>query len=251
MAQIFRPSSNTAAKLTLIAGAVAPLGLIMTMSQFTRSPFVTKVNVPYEQPVPFSHEHHVTELGIDCRYCHTSVEKSGQAGYPATHTCMSCHSQIWTNSPLLEPVRQSYTANVPLKWTVLNKVPDFVYFNHSIHINRGVSCNNCHGPIQAMQIVYKGQSFQMRWCLDCHRNPEKYVGPQENVWKLYQDIQRGHQESKDPETGDYLPLTPEEQALKAGKQYERTPEELKVGREYVKKYHIKTEQLTDCSVCHH
>ena len=248
MANIFRPSSNIATKITLICGAIAPLGLIMTMSQFTRSSYVTKVNIPYEQPVPFSHEHHVTELGIDCRYCHSSVEKSGVASYPPTHTCMSCHSQVWTNSPLLEPVRESYVKNVPLKWTVLNKVPDFVYFNHSIHVNRGVSCNNCHGPIQAMQIVYKGQAFQMKWCLDCHRNPENYVGPKENVWNLYTDIQRGGGLDKD---GKLIPLTPEQETLKLGKQYKRTPEELVEGREWVKKYHIKTAQLTDCSICHH
>lgn len=250
MAQIFRPNSNIATKISLIVGAIAPLAIITTMSQFTRSSYVTKQNIAYEQPVPFSHEHHVTELGIDCRYCHAGVEISAQASYPPTHTCMSCHSQVWTNSPLLEPVRESYTKNVPLKWTVLNKVPDFVYFNHSIHINRGVSCNNCHGPVQAMQMVYKGQAFQMRWCLDCHRNPEKYVGPREQVFTLYQDIQRGHRVGVD-QAGDPLPLTPEEETLKEGKQYVRTPAELAVGRDWVKKYHIKTQQLTDCSVCHH
>jgi hypothetical protein len=239
MANIFRPSSNTGAKIVLICGAIAPLGTMLTMSQFTRSSYVTKVGIPYEQPVPFSHEHHVNELGIDCRYCHSNVEKSGYASIPPTHTCMSCHSQIWTNSPLLEPVRESYTKNVPLKWTVLNKVPDFVYFNHSIHVNRGVSCNNCHGPIQAMQIAYKGQAFQMKWCLECHRHPENYVGPQENVWNLYKDIQTKPGE-----------LTAEQEALRKGQQYKRTPEELKVGREWVKKYGIKTEQLTDCSICH-
>ncbi len=239
MAQIFRPASNTLAKLTLFIGAVTPLATMIIMSQFTRSSQVTRVNVPYEQPVPFSHEHHVTELGIDCRYCHTSVEKSAQAGYPATHTCMSCHSQIWTNSPLLEPVRESYVKNVPLKWTVINKVPDFVYFNHSIHIKRGVSCNNCHGPVQAMQMVYKGNAFQMRWCLDCHRNPEKYVNKPEFVWNLYRKIQSG------------APLSREENALRLGRQYVRnTKEELDYGRALVKEYNIKTQQLTDCYICH-
>lgn len=239
MAQIFRPASNTLAKLALVIGAITPLATMILMSQFTRSSQVTRVNVPYEQPVPFSHEHHVTELGLDCRYCHTSVEKSAQAGYPATHTCMSCHSQIWTNSPLLEPVRESYVKNVPLKWTVINKVPDFVYFNHSIHIKRGVSCNNCHGPVQAMQMVYKGNSFQMRWCLDCHRNPEKYVNKPEFVWNLYRKIQSG------------APLTKEENALRLGRQYHRSSkEELEYGRELVKEYKIKTEQLADCWICH-
>jgi len=238
MAHIFKPSSNTFAVLTILGGAALPVALILGISQFTRSGYVTKVGTPFEQPVPFSHEHHVNELGIDCRYCHTSVEKSSNAGYPSTHTCMSCHSQVWSNSPLLEPIRESYVKNVPLKWTVLNKVPDFVYFNHSIHINRGVSCNNCHGPIQAMQMVYKGNAFQMRWCLECHRNPENYVGPQKNIWELYQKLQRGDQ------------LTPEEASLAKGIQYKRTPEELKVGEEWLKKYHVKKDQLGDCSICH-
>jgi hypothetical protein len=238
MAQIFRPSSNTLAILSLMVGAAAPFGLMVGMSQFTRSGYVTKVNVPYEQPVPFSHEHHVNELGIDCRYCHVSVEKSANASYPPTHTCMSCHSQIWTNSPLLEPVRESYTKNVPIKWTRLNKVPDFVYFNHSIHIKRGVSCNNCHGPIQAMQMAYKGNSFQMRWCLECHRNPENYVNKPEFVWDLYRKIQSG------------APLTPEENSLRLGRQYKRNSQELEEGRKLVEQYHIKKQQLSDCWICH-
>ena len=239
MAQIFRAGSNTIAKAIVVAAATLPLLTIVGLSQLTRSSYNTKVGFAYEQPVPFSHEHHSNELGIDCRYCHTSVEKSSSAGYPATHTCMSCHSQIWTNSPLLEPVRESYVKNVPLKWHVLNKLPEFVYFNHSIHVNRGLSCNNCHGPIQAMQMVYKGQAFQMRWCLECHRAPEKFVGPQAAVWNLYKDIQT-HPDQ----------LTPEQEALRDGHQYQRTPAELEVGKEWVKRYKIKTAQLTDCSICH-
>lgn len=238
MANVFRPGANTLAKISIFLGAVAPLGLIVGLSQFTRSSYVTKVGVPYEQPVPFSHEHHVNELGIDCRYCHTSVEKSGNAGYPSTHTCMSCHSQIWTNSPLLEPIRESYVKNVPIKWTVLNKLPDFVYFNHSIHIKRGISCNNCHGPIQAMQIVAKGNAFEMRWCLECHRHPENYVAPTEQVWNLYYKFQQG------------AALTPEEESLRRGVQYKRTPKELEEGRKLVEQYHIKRQQLTDCNICH-
>jgi hypothetical protein len=243
MAQIFRPTSNVITKVVLVCIAVLPLTLMVTMSQFTRSSYVTKQYIPYEQPVPFSHEHHVTELGIDCRYCHTSVEKSARAGYPSTHTCMSCHSQIWTNSPLLEPVRESYKNNVPLKWVVLNQVPDFVYFNHSIHVNRGISCNNCHGPVQAMQMAYKGQSFQMKWCLDCHRNPENYVNDPKFVWELYQNLQRGAH-------ADGTELTLEEEALQHGAQYKRNAKELEKGRELVKKYHVQTEALSDCNICH-
>lgn len=243
MAQIFRPSSNTSMRLGLGTIAVLPVSVMVFFSQYTRSPFVTHISIPYEQPVPFSHEHHVTELGIDCRYCHTSVEKSARAGYPSTHTCMSCHSQIWTNSPLLEPIRESYKNNIPIKWTRLNQVPDFVYFNHSIHINRGVSCNNCHGPIQAMQMAYKGQAFQMRWCLDCHRNPENYVNEPEFVWNLYQNIQRGKH-------ADGSVLTDEEITLMNGEQYKRSTEELKKGKELVKKFHVQTESISDCTTCH-
>ncbi|GAB4456555.1 MAG: cytochrome c3 family protein [Armatimonadaceae bacterium] len=243
MAQIFSPNSNVLFRLGLGTIAVLPLALMVSISQFTRSSSVTGVEIPFEQPVPFSHEHHVNELGIDCRYCHTSVEKAASAGYPSTHTCMSCHSQIWTNSPLLEPIRESYQKNVPIKWTRLNQVPDFVYFNHSIHINRGISCNNCHGPIQAMQIAYKGQAFQMRWCLECHRNPENYVNEPDFVWNLYQNIQRGQH-------ADGTPLTAEEATLEKGEQYRRTPEELEKGKNLVKQYGVKTEQLSDCYVCH-
>lgn len=240
MPQLFRPSSNAFAQVTVVALAATPLAVIVTLSQITRAPQVTGVTTAVEQPVPFSHEHHVTELGIDCRYCHTSVEKSAKAGYPATHTCMSCHSQVWNNSPLLEPIRESYDKNVPIKWTKVNKVPDFVYFNHSIHIKRGVNCNNCHGPVQAMQMAYKGKPFQMRWCLECHRNPEKYVGEPGSAFDLYEAIR------KDPKA-----LTKEQQILAQGEQYNRNAEELAKGRELVKKYNIKKEQLTDCAVCHH
>src|SRR3982751_3250026 len=144
-------------------------------TQRRRRPFNTGVGVAKEQPVPFSHEHHAVELGIDCRYCHGNVEKSATAGVPPTQTCMSCHSQIWTNSPLLEPVRQSYETGTPIKWNQVNKLPSFVFFNHSIHVNRGINCNTCHGPVENMNITWKGNSFQMAWCLQCHRAPERYL----------------------------------------------------------------------------
>ena len=142
--QVFKPNANSIAHMTIIAIAVLPLTVGLALAALSRSPANTKVGVAKNQPVPFSHQHHNWELGIDCRYCHTSVEKSSYAGIPATETCMSCHSQIWTNSPLLEPIRQSYDTGVPIKWNKVNKVPDFVFFNHSIHINRGLNCNTCH-----------------------------------------------------------------------------------------------------------
>jgi Cytochrome c7 and related cytochrome c len=251
MPNIFGPSSNVIGKMAIMGLAASPLVIMITVSQFTRSAYVTRVGVPYEQPVPFSHEHHVTELGLDCRYCHTSVEKSAKAGFPATHTCMSCHSQVWSNSPLLEPVRESYDKNVPLKWLTLNKVPEFVYFNHSIHLKRGVNCNNCHGPVQAMQMAYKGRPFQMTWCLDCHRHPEKYVNKPEFVFDLYEKIRKTKTGTKGNNHETIAGLTEEEQSLMVGDQYVRNAKELEAGKKLVKEYNIKVEQLSDCAVCHH
>jgi hypothetical protein len=134
--------------------------------------------------MPFSHQHHVTGLGIDCRYCHTSVETSSFAGIPPTKTCINCHAQIWTNAAYLEPVRESYRTGRSLEWTRVNQLPDFVYFNHSIHINKGVGCNTCHGPIDQMPLTYQYASLQMEFCLDCHRNTEKYLRPREQVFNM-------------------------------------------------------------------
>src|SRR5207253_112002 len=175
MAQLFKPYSNIVARTSIALGAATPVVIGVALAALSRSPYNTKVDVPLNQPIPFSHQHHAGELGIDCRYCHTSVEKSATAGLPPTETCMSCHSQIWTNSPLLEPVRQSYANNTPIVWNKVNSVPDFVNFNHSIHIARGVNCNQCHGPVNDMQITWRGRAFQMQWCLQCHRAPEKYL----------------------------------------------------------------------------
>ena len=167
MAQLFKPSANSIARVGIVALALGPAILLYAGSTISRSPFNTKVDVPLNQPVPFSHKHHTFELGIDCRYCHTSVETGKHAGIPATEVCMSCHSQIWTNSPLLEPIRKSYETGMPIEgvegtgWLQVNKVPEFVYFNHSIHIQKGVNCNQCHGPVQDMAITWKGRAFSM------------------------------------------------------------------------------------------
>lgn len=243
MAQIFHPGFNTLAKLSLFLVVVGPVALICTASAISRSPHNTKVLAPQDQPIPFSHEHHVTELGIDCRYCHSNVEKSAHATVPATETCMSCHSQIWTNSPLLEPLRESYRTNTPLKWTQLNKVPEFVYFNHSIHINRGLNCNICHGPVQQMQLAYKGKAFFMIWCLNCHRNPENYVNDRDKLFQLYEKGQVGADKG-------YGNVTAEERALLNGEDYQRSPEELEKGKQLLEKYGVKKKQLADCWICH-
>jgi hypothetical protein len=253
--QVFKPSSNSVAQIALIAIPTTVLTVGLALAALSRSPANTKVHVPKNQPVPFSHQHHNWELGIDCRYCHTSVEKSGYAGLPSTETCMSCHSQIWTNSPLLEPVRQSYETGTPIKWNLVNKVPDFVYFNHSIHIDRGVNCNTCHGAMTDMHITSKGNSFQMMWCLGCHNAPEKYLGwnkdlakenpgstPRQLAFKLYWKLQSKGKAG----------LTSDETKLING-QYEGSldSESIAAGKEIVNRLGIKVQQLADCAVCHH
>jgi len=177
MAQLFHRSSNTLAKASILATILVVGGLLFGALQMQRSPYYTYAGVARPQPVPFSHQHHVGGLGIDCRYCHTSVEVSGFAGVPPTRTCMNCHSQIWTAAPMLEPVRESFRSGKPLVWTRVNRLPDFVYFDHSIHVNKGVGCNTCHGPVDKMPLMYNYASLQMEWCLDCHRQPEKYLRP--------------------------------------------------------------------------
>ncbi len=246
MAQIFKPSANTLAKLSLMVVAAIPVVLIYAGSTVTRSPLNTNVEVRLNQPIPFNHLHHAAELGIDCRYCHTSVETSSSAGVPPTETCMSCHSQIWTNSPLLEPLRKSWETGQPIEWTRVNKVPEFVYFNHSIHIERGVNCNTCHGPVQKMPITYKGRPFQMVWCLQCHRNPEKFLNadpddpklsPRQQVFNLYWKQQAGDE------------LSPAESALIEGGDMSANGDPEK-GEKLVKKLKINVQQLEDCGVCH-
>lgn len=177
MPQIFHPSMNTISRATIF-GAVfilAMLGwLVLTV---VRSPYVSGVGVIRSQPVPFSHAHHVAEAGIDCRYCHTSVEQSSFAGIPPTQTCMNCHSQLWAESPMLEPVRASYRDDMPLVWNRVHDVPDYAYFYHNIHVQRGVACATCHGQLAEMPLTWKTSTLYMEWCLECHRNPEKAMGP--------------------------------------------------------------------------
>lgn len=250
MSQIFGPRSNTVSRIVLWSAAILPWIAIYVGMTYSRSPYNTKVHVALDQPIPFSHKHHVDQLGIDCRFCHTSVEKSSFAGFPTTQVCMTCHSQIWTNSPLLEPLRESFEKNIPLKWNKVNTLPDFVYFNHSIHISRGVHCNNCHGPMQNMHLTSKGNDFQMRWCLNCHRETEKF---------LYQDV-TAYEQGKTPRQQVFdlylksqarLPLTPREHALLTGDTYKANNREIDQGKKLIKEYGINKDQLEDCTICHH
>ncbi len=181
------------------------------------SPYMTRQYVPIGQPVPFSHEHHHAGLGIDCRYCHVTVEYSSTAGLPPTETCMTCHSQVWTEAPVLQPVRQSWATGQPLRWNRVHRLPDFVFFNHGIHVQKGIGCSTCHGRVDQMPVVWKENTLWMKWCLDCHRDPAQYIRPKEEVFAMaYQP-----------------PATQREQ-----------------GAELVALYRIHTQSLTDCSMCH-
>ena len=184
MSQIFRRSANAIAHFSLVGAGlvVASLGFVILL--LMRSDYVTGANAHITQPIQFSHMHHAGGMGIDCRYCHTSVETSSFAGIPPTKTCMNCHSQIWSTAAILEPVRASFRDDRPLRWIRVHDLPDFVYFNHSIHVQKGIGCATCHGEVQKMPLMWRAESLQMKWCLDCHRNPEKYVRPRDEVFNM-------------------------------------------------------------------
>jgi cytochrome c7-like protein len=184
MAQIFHRSANTLARVSILGVVVLLAGLGAIMSEVQRSAHVTRQDEARVQNPPFSHQHHVGGLGLDCRYCHTSVETSNFAGIPPTKTCMNCHAQIWTNAQLLEPVRQSWATGESIRWIRVHDLPDYVYFNHSIHVNKGIGCSSCHGRVDLMPIMYQENSLQMEWCLNCHRNPAKNLRPSGEVYNM-------------------------------------------------------------------
>ncbi len=184
MAQVFHRSTNTVARVTLF-GAVFFLGVLgWVFATLDRSSYATGQGVTIHQPVPFSHDHHTAALGIDCRYCHTSVETEASAGMPPTATCINCHKLIWNDSEMLAPVRESYASGEPIEWVRIHDLPDYVYFNHSIHLAKGISCASCHGRVDEMPLIYQASSLHMEWCLDCHMNPEQYVRPKEEIFNL-------------------------------------------------------------------
>jgi hypothetical protein len=216
MAQLFPKVSNQLAKTSLaLAAALAAVGGYVVFVMLPRSSTVTRQNEAREQPVPFYHLHHAAGMGIDCRYCHTSVDKSATAGIPPTKTCMNCHSQIFNQSPTLEPVRASWRTGSSIPWVKVHDLPDFVYFNHSAHVNKGVGCTTCHGPVGKMAYVWQEKSLLMEWCLDCHRQPEKYLRPKSEVYSL---------------------------------SYQPPARQLELGRELAARYNVKPS--TSCSTCH-
>jgi cytochrome c7-like protein len=215
MAQIFHPSTNTISRVTIFGGLLLLLAVVAGLTTINESPYITEVGVARSQPVPFSHKHHVGDDGIDCRYCHTSVEDSSFAGIPPTKTCMNCHTQIWPDSPMLEPVRESFRTGKSIQWTRVHNLPGFVYFNHSIHVHKGIGCVTCHGRVDKMPLMWRENTLYMDWCLECHRAPERFVRPREYVFSM---------------------------------EYQAPEDQLALGQKLVKEYRIQ--KLTSCSTCH-
>ncbi len=215
MAQTFHRSANTVFVVSLVALVLGVGGLIALGYALQSSPYTTRAFVARTQPIQFSHERHVAGNGIDSRYCHTSVETSAFAGIPPTKTCMNCHSEIFSNAPFLEPVRSSFRTDRSIEWVRVHDLPDFVYFNHSIHVNKGVGCSTCHGRVDLMPQMFQVQTLEMSWCLKCHRNPEQYVRPREAVFQMDDQAPR---------------------------------DQLTLGRRLVNEYGIR--KLTNCSTCH-
>ncbi|MGE3958992.1 MAG: cytochrome c3 family protein [Vicinamibacterales bacterium] len=228
MSQIFPRSANSLSRVSIV-GAVLLIGLLLGLVyELGASPWVTRQYVAREQPIQFSHERHVAGNGIDCRYCHTSVEQSRFAGIPPTKTCMNCHSQIFSNAPFLEPVRASFNSNTPLKWARVHDLPDFAYFDHSIHVNKGVGCTTCHGQVDRMPLMWQESSLQMQWCLDCHRNPERNVRPRSEVFSV-----------------SYRPPSAFNPVTVSGQTF---TDQVEMGKALVAEYQIQ--KLTSCSTCH-
>jgi hypothetical protein len=218
MPQLFSRRADTIFRVSLFAALGVPAGLVWVCLVYTRSSYGTDAGRTRVQPVPFSHEHHVGVLGIDCRYCHEGAEHSSFAGMPPTKTCMNCHSQMWVGSDMLEPVRDSYRTGKPLHWHRVYNLPGFVYFDHSIHVQKGVGCSSCHGRIDQMPFTFQVPSLLMEWCIDCHREPEKHLRPREAVFDM---------------------------------KWQEPPDQLERGLELKKDYDIRDAQfLTSCSVCH-
>jgi hypothetical protein len=215
MPQVFHPAFNTISRVSIFGALFILAGIVWLAGVYVRSPYATGAGVILEQPIPFSHQHHVGDCGIDCRYCHTSVEKSSFAGIPPTETCMNCHSELWRDSPMLAPVRESFRTGQPLEWRRVHDLPDFAYFDHSIHVHKGIACVTCHGQVDQMPLLWREATLHMEWCLECHRDPARYVSPREDVFST-------------------AAATAEMSAEKR--------------RELAHEYALKTK--TDCSTCH-
>src|SRR5215813_1134238 len=218
MPQIFHHSTNALAKITIYGAVFIIIALLWVAVELNRSGWNTGQWVERQQPVQFSHKHHVGDDGIDCRYCHTSVENSATAGIPPTKTCMNCHSVLFNNSGYLEPVRESYRTDQSIQWVKVHRLGDFAYFNHSIHVSKGVGCSTCHGPVNQMPLMFQANTLLMQWCLDCHRNPEAVLRPLDQVYNM---------------------------------DWKAPADQESVGVQFAKERHIRsTIELTSCSTCH-
>jgi hypothetical protein len=216
MPQLFPPNSNSFVRWTALAGTVFLVLLVTALTVFARTSN-NRVGVPVEQPVDFSHGLHAGSLGLDCRYCHSTVETSSFATIPSTETCMTCHSQVRVGAPQLAVVQESWDSGRPIAWNRVHDMPDFVYFDHSIHVNKGVGCSTCHGAVDQMAGMWKNEPMTMGWCLECHREPQQYLRPRSEVLNM-----------------DYI----------------RPDNQLELGRALVEAYHINTEKLPQCWTCH-
>jgi hypothetical protein len=218
--QIFRPSADIWLRVAVLFVVFVVFGGGLFATGLARSNYATRQAWPIDQTVPFSHKHHVGDLGIDCRFCHMDVEKGEHAQIPPTYTCMTCHSQLWTGAPMLAPVRDSLASGQPLVWRRVAQLPQYVYFDHQIHIQRGVPCVECHGRMDQMPLAYRGQALEMKFCLGCHRDPAPHLKPPDQVtrmdWTGWNDI----------------------------------PEHRLYGAAAMKAFHIDPIKLTDCGLCH-
>jgi hypothetical protein len=284
MAQVFDRSSNALARASLVLTGLIVIALGVALNSLQRSPWVTRQGQRPDQPVPFSHKHHVEGLGLQCQYCHTSVEKSSYAGIPPTKTCINCHSQIWTNAQLLEPVRTSWATGQSINWIKVHDLPDYVYFNHEIHVNKGIGCASCHGRVDQMPLMYQQNTLQMEWCLNCHRNPAVNLRPASEIYNMswagpstdkpvYCAANAGtgptaqnvscttqNPSGSNPElaqaTVPALPGTTampiaEGSAIALPVGYQKFTNQIDLGHYLMDKYHIRNaNELSSCEVCH-
>jgi len=284
MAQVFDRSSNALARFSLVLTGVIVIALGLTLNELQRSPWVTRQGQRPDQPIPFSHKHHVQGLGLQCQYCHTSVEQSSYAGIPPTKTCINCHAQIWTDADLLEPVRQSWATGASIQWIRVHDLPDYVYFNHEIHVNKGIGCASCHGRVDEMPLMYEQNTLQMEWCLNCHRNPAVNLRPTSEIYNMAwagpsndkpvwctstvkggataQNVSctttdpsgKGPEiammqlssEANGPTASDVPPL-----GITMPASYTKFTDQMELGKYLTAQYHIRNpEQLSSCETCH-
>ena len=248
MPQVFHPSFNTISRVSIFGSAFIVAAIFYVLYAFYRSPYSTEEDVIQTQPVPFSHAHHVGDIGIDCRYCHTSVEDSSFANVPPTATCMNCHSQLYRDEPMFAAVVESFRSagtseEKPLRWTRVHDVPDYAYFNHSIHLKKGIGCVSCHGEVDKMPLMWRENTLHMEWCLDCHRNPEKNIRPREFLFSL---LSREELSSSD-EFQEYLKRDFPDLA----QDDDRAGDMAAIANDLVEAYGIQKEHpKTHCSACH-